>query len=528
MTQELVKVTIDGMVVEVPKGTTIIEAAKQAGILVPHYCYHPSLPSPAVCRMCLVEVEKTPKLAPACVTTVAEGQVVHVNSANAKKAREGVLELLLINHPLDCPICDQAGECELQDYVFQEGRAGTRYSEYAKRYSPVEDFGPDVLYVANRCILCTRCVRFMDDVAKDPVLNVSERGDRAFIGIDPDHELTHMWSGNVVDLCPVGSLISKDFLHKARAWDLDKTPSVCPGCSQGCNIMIDTRDNTVVRLRPRPNLEVNRHFMCDYGRSSYRWMNRGDRIEAPLVKDGVRHQAVDWDAATARLAQLLNGVSGPVVLLANGSSSTEDLGLVKQMLAGFPVSAAVRVPREGVEHPLPGIPHLALRRERAANGDGARLLGYAVDDFAGAVAKAAQAALVVLLNVELTETESATLAGHSNLVIIGTVASDLERHAQVVLPMTNMAEENGTFVNRDLRVQRYAQAKAPLGMARPAWWIAAEVMSERTPAYQAPGSAAEAFDALADSVSSLGGVRFQDLGLTGRKVSGAAAAEVAR
>ena len=159
--------TIDGVQIAVPKGTTIIEAAKQAGVLVPHYCYHPSLPSPAVCRMCLVEVEKAPKLMPACVTAVAEGQVVHVNSDNAKKAREGVLELLLINHPLDCPICDQAGECELQDYVFQEGRAGTRYAEYAKRFNPVEDFGPDVLYVPNRCILCTRCVRFMEDVAGD-------------------------------------------------------------------------------------------------------------------------------------------------------------------------------------------------------------------------------------------------------------------------------------------------------------------------------------------------------------------------
>ncbi|MGH7733897.1 MAG: 2Fe-2S iron-sulfur cluster-binding protein, partial [Gemmatimonadales bacterium] len=210
MPQELVSLTIDGRQVSVPKGTPLIEAAKQAGVLVPHYCYHPALPSPAVCRMCLVEVEKAPKLLPACVTTVADGQVVHTQSATAKKAREGVLELLLINHPLDCPICDQAGECELQDYTFQEGRAAGRYADYPKRFNPVEDFGPDVLYVANRCILCTRCVRFMEDVAKDPILNVSERGDRAYVGIDPDHALTHPWAGNVVDLCPVGSLISKD------------------------------------------------------------------------------------------------------------------------------------------------------------------------------------------------------------------------------------------------------------------------------------------------------------------------------
>ncbi|HJS46475.1 MAG TPA: 2Fe-2S iron-sulfur cluster-binding protein, partial [Gemmatimonadales bacterium] len=310
MSADLVNVTIDGVPVAVPPGTAIIEAAKQAGVLVPHYCYHPALPSPAVCRMCLVAVEKSPKLLPACVTAVAEGQVVHVNSPEARKAREGVLEFLLINHPLDCPICDQAGECELQDFTFQEGRAGTRYTDYPKRFSPVEDFGPDILYVPNRCILCTRCVRFMDDVAGQPVLDVFDRGDRAYIGIFEGGELDHPWAGNVVDLCPVGSLISKDFLHKARAWDLDKTASVCPGCTQGCNITVDTRDNVVVRLRPRPNLEVNRHFMCDTGRADYRWMNRGDRVEAPLVRDGDRQHAVDWDTALARAAGHLRDTPG--------------------------------------------------------------------------------------------------------------------------------------------------------------------------------------------------------------------------
>src|SRR5215216_1322202 len=264
MADELVNVTIDGMQLSVPKGTSIIEAAKQAGILVPHYCYHPSLPSPAVCRMCLVEVEKAPKLMPACVTAVADGQVVHVDSEKAKKAREGVLELLLINHPLDCPICDQAGECELQDYTFQEGRKDSRYQE-PKRFNPVEDFGGNVMYVPNRCILCTRCVRFMDDVAEDPVLNVSERGDRAYIGKFEDKDLTHEWAGNVVELCPVGALLSKDFLNKARAWELDRTASICPNCTQGCNVILETRDNVIVRMRPRPNDDVNKHFACDYG-----------------------------------------------------------------------------------------------------------------------------------------------------------------------------------------------------------------------------------------------------------------------
>jgi NADH-quinone oxidoreductase subunit G len=525
MAETTVTVTIDGMPVQVPPGTPIIEAAKRAGVLVPHYCYHPSLPSPAVCRMCLVEVEKMPKLVPACVTTVAEGQVVHVNSGKAKAARQGVLEFLLINHPLDCPICDQAGECELQDYVFQEGRAGTRYAEYAKRYNPVEDFGPDILYVANRCILCTRCVRFMDDVAKAPVLNVSERGDRAFIGIDESQVLDHPWAGNVVDLCPVGSLLSKDFLHKARAWDLDKTASVCPGCTQGCNVSLDTRDDVVVRVRPRPNLEVNRHFICDTGRSDYRWMNRGDRIEAPLVRDGDRLAAVDWDAALDRVSDLLATTAGPAVILASGRMSTESLGLVRRMLGDRPVTAAVKVPL-GDEAPLPGIPNLALRRERVPNLRGAELLGYTAD-WKGALGALPGAAVVVVLDADLDADEQAMVErAPGELLWLGTVLSDAWRRAAAVLPVTSMAEENGTYVNRDNRVQRYQQARSQPGMARPAWWVAGEVLLGRGPDPSAPATGAEAYALLGEAWPLFATIGYADLGFTGR-VLAAAPAEVA-
>ncbi|MGN6393719.1 MAG: 2Fe-2S iron-sulfur cluster-binding protein, partial [Gemmatimonadales bacterium] len=515
MADELVNVTIDGMSLAVPKGTTIIEAAKQAGVLVPHYCYHPSLPSPAVCRMCLVEVEKAPKLMPACVTTVAEGQVVHVDSENAKKAREGVLEFLLINHPLDCPICDQAGECELQDYVFQEGRAGTRYKEYAKRYNPVEDFGADILYVPNRCILCTRCVRFMDDVAHTPILNVSERGDRAFIGISDEQRLDHPWAGNVVDLCPVGSLLSKDFLHKARAWDLDKTASVCPGCTQGCNINIDTRDDVVVRIRPRPNLEVNRHFICDYGRMNYRWMNRGDRIEAPLVRESGRYVATDWDTALARLEQVLRGAAGAAVILASGRASVESLGLVRRLVDDFTVTAAVQVPL-GDEAPLAGIPNLALRRERAPNLIGAELLGY-TRQWEAAMREVLSAAVVIVVDAELAPADVAALAAAPGLVVIlGSVAPESLGNAALVLPVTTMAEENGSYVNRDRRLQRYEQAKSQPGMARPAWWVAGEVLAGPGPSPDAPSTAAEAFLLLGERWPVFAGVSHADLGFTGR------------
>jgi NADH-quinone oxidoreductase subunit G len=518
MAEELVTVTIDGMPVSVPKGTTIIEAAKQAGVLVPHYCYHPSLPSPAVCRMCLVEVEKAPKLMAACVTAVAEGQVVHVESEKAKKAREGVLELLLINHPLDCPICDQAGECELQDYVFQEGRSGTRYAEYAKRYSPVEDFGPDVLYVPNRCILCTRCVRFMEDVAEDPILNVSERGDRAYIGISTEQLLDHPWSGNVVDLCPVGSLISKDFLHKARAWELDKTASVCPGCTQGCNITMDTRDDIVVRLRPRPNLEVNRHFMCDYGRMNYRWLNRGDRIEAPLIRDGGRHVATDWDTALDRLGQLIRGTSGSAVILASGVASTESLGLVRRMLERLSVTAVVQVPI-GEEAPLAGVPNLALRAERAPNLIGAELLGYGSDWPTGLI-ELASAGLVIVLDADLSQSDLHLIANTpASVVVLGTIIPEGLLNAELILPITTMAEENGTYVNRDHRIQRYNQAKSQPAMARPAWWVAGEVIAGPGPSASAPGTAAQAFELLGERWPVFAGSTYDDIGFTGRVLS---------
>jgi NADH-quinone oxidoreductase subunit G len=379
----------------------------------------------------------------------------------------------------------------------------------------VEDFGGDVVYVANRCILCTRCVRFMEDVAEDPVLNVSERGDRAYIGISPEQRLDHPWAGNVVDLCPVGSLLSKDFLHKARAWDLDKSASVCPGCTQGCNISIDTRDDVVVRLRPRPNLEVNRHFICDYGRMNYRWMNRGDRIEAPLVRDGGRHVATDWDTALDRLAQLIRGMSGSALILASGRASTESLGLVRLMLGRLSVTGVVQVPL-GEEAPLAGIPNLALRRERAPNLAAAELLGYQTD-WSVASRELATAGLVIVLDADLNEAEQANIASTpGTLVVLGTVFPEGLRNAELVLPITNMAEENGTYINRDQRIQRFNQAKSQPGMARPAWWIAGEVLAGPGPSPSAPSTAAEAFELLGERWPAFAGLSHADLGYTGR------------
>jgi NADH-quinone oxidoreductase subunit G len=350
----------------------------------------------------------------------------------------------------------------------------------------------------------------MDDVAQEPVLNVSERGDRAFIGVHPEGRLDHAWAGNVVDLCPVGSLLSKDFLHKARAWELDKTASVCTGCSQGCNVTLDLRDSTVVRVRPRPNLDVNRYFICDHGRANYRWMNRADRIEAPLVRDGGTLRAADWDEALARVRALLSGASGKAVTIASPRASTEALYLARRMLSRFDWTGGFQLVM-GEVAPLAGVPNLALRAERAPNGTGAELLGYSPD--VGSVLQAAQGAAVVVL---LDEAEVPVQTAGA-LLYAGTVLPEHARHAEVVLPLANMAEEDGTFVNRDGRVQRYFQAKPAPGMARPAWWALGELVAELDGASQ-PESAESVFEALAEAVDGFAGLSYGALGLNGRKV----------
>ncbi len=280
--------TIDGMELEVPKGTRIIDAAARAGIDVPHYCYHPGLSARPSAACAWWRWRRRPSCSPACTATVADGNVIHTQSEKALKARKGVLEFYLVNHPLDCPVCDQSGECKLQDYTAAEGRAMGRLME-PKRVQGRDDFGGDVLFNADRCVMCTRCVRFMREVAQDERLAVVQRGHKNVIDTFFDEGLDgNIWADNIVDLCPVGALVSKDFLHKARAWDLDRAPSICPNCTQGCNIRLETRDNEVMRMKPRPNPEVNAHWMCDFGRLNYEWINREGRIEAPLVRDGDR------------------------------------------------------------------------------------------------------------------------------------------------------------------------------------------------------------------------------------------------
>ena len=505
----LVNLTIEGRPVSVPAGTSILEAAKVAGVLIPHYCYHPGLPVVGVCRMCLVDVEKAPKLMPSCATSVAEGQVVHVHNDKSLDARKGVLEMLLINHPLDCPICDQSGECELQDYTFQEGRMDSRYRE-PKRFNPVEDFGGDVLYVPNRCILCTRCVRFMDDVHKAPVLNVSERGDRAVIGKAPDADLTQPWAGNVVDLCPVGALLSKDFLNKARAWELDRSASVCTGCSQGCNIVVEVRDNAVVRLKPRANEEVNAYFMCDEGRLNYRWLNRQDRCVVPMANGA----PAEWSDAISAAVAALKGKKAHVV--ANASLSNETFFLLSRIVGKTGGSVTFHV-AQGAEAALPGVNDLALRADRAANATGAELFGASRSD--QPYARVGAGDVLVLVDVEPADVPAAALNAASAVIFIGTADPSALARLTAALPIANVVESDGTLTNLRGRVQRFLQAKAAPGQARPAWFALADLaiaLGEQADY----SSASDVFNALAATQAPFTGMSFDSLGLKGAAVAG--------
>ena len=516
---ETVACTINGVEITVPKGTRIIDAAARVGIDVPHYCYHPSLSAPAQCRMCLVEVEGVPKLLPACVSQVADGNVIHTQSEKSLEARKGNLEFYLVNHPLDCPVCDQSGECGLQDYVAAEGRAMGRLHE-PKRIIGRDDFGGDVLYEGDRCILCTRCVRFMREIAQDERLTVVQRGHRAVIDTFFDEGVEgNIWADNIVDICPVGALISKDFHHKARAWDLDRIPSVCPNCSQGCNITLNVRDNQVMRLKPRPNPAVNDHWMCDYGRLNYSWINRGGRIEAPLVRQDGRLVPTSWSSALTQLADVAGERGGEARAVVSPFMATEDMGALSRLMDAVGGGSGVYRVEQGEEIGLPGFPTLKLRSDRAANVRGADMLGFQrvgdADGRGGIEELADHRGTLLVLGDELAEAAEGWGRNARLFIYVGHFLAPAARNAHFVLPATTFAEMEGSFVNAQGRVQRFWPALQVPGMARPAWQILGVLLAgiSDTPAPATPG---DAFATLGQLRPEFAALRWEELGSQGR------------
>src|ERR671918_1349432 len=323
----MIELEVDGAPVQVQHGSTVMDATNKLGIYVPHFCYHKKLSIAANCRMCLVQVEKAPKPLPACATPVTNGMKVQTHSDLAVDAQKGVMEFLLINHPLDCPICDQGGECQLQDLAVGYGASGSRYEE-DKRVVVNKNLGPLISTDMTRCIHCTRCVRFGQEIAGVMELGMIGRGEHAeiitFVGKTVDSEL----SGNVIDLCPVGALTSKPFRYSARTWELTRRRSVSPHDGLGSNLIVQVRQNRVMRVLPRDNESINECWLSDRDRFSYEGLNSPDRLKHPLVKRDGTWQEVGWEAAFDFLVPRLKGDFG---VLASAHSTLEELFLISKL-----------------------------------------------------------------------------------------------------------------------------------------------------------------------------------------------------
>jgi NADH-quinone oxidoreductase subunit G len=345
------KLTIEGREIVVPDGTTVLEAARRLGFNIPTFCHHPGLTMAGNCRMCLVEVEKQPRLVSSCSFLAGEGMVVQINSPRVLEARRAVIGFLLANHPLDCPICDKAGECDLQDHAMAHGLLKSRFSPAKMKKPKVQDIGRHILLDSERCIVCARCVRFVNEVTETCELGIFGRGNRERLELAPGKRLDNPYSGNVVDLCPVGALTAKDFRFRCRAWFLEATESVCPLCARGCNVFIDTdgREHTgwegqrILRVRPRENRLVNGHWMCDEGRFGFHSVDC-DRVTRPLKRSGGKMEEIAWEDGMAECRKLMAAaIPSRAAILLSCASSLEDLFLARELArrccAGWSVTA---------------------------------------------------------------------------------------------------------------------------------------------------------------------------------------------
>jgi NADH-quinone oxidoreductase subunit G len=528
--------TIDGRTVVARDGATVIQAAEELGIFVPRYCYHPALSVAGNCRICLVEVEKLPKLQIACNTPVAEGMVVHTQSAKAAAGRRAVLEFLLANHPLDCPVCDQSGECDLQNFYMTIGLYDPRFRELKVKKKKALKLGPHVMLDQERCILCSRCVRFTDEITKTGEFGIFNRGDRAELGLYPGEVLDNPYSANVVDICPVGALTEADSRFKARVWYLSSAATICNGCSQGCNIdlhyVLDRphlNDGArLVRVKPRVNPHVNGWWLCDEGRFGLGWLDRGRLRE---VRGPAAQAPADWERALAALAAGLAGArAGPrprIGVLASAQLTNEELFLVRELFRrelGALVSAAV--PER------PGSCDEFLRKaDKHPNTMGATLLGLAGPN-ALAGERIVEGALAGELDVlwifghdlaQLFDEERARrLAERVPLLVYsGTNESATAALAHWVLPSAAYVEKDGTFVNCHGRVQRIGRAFPPLAGAREDWRVLLDLAARLGLPSEWRGPE-EIFRALAGAPGPFQGLDYRSIGAQGATLASAA------
>jgi len=468
----MAKITIDGVEVEVQEGINCIEAAKAADIHVPHFCYHPSLSVVGQCRMCLVEIEGMPKLQAGCSTTVKDGMKIHVWNEKVDEARKGQMEFLLINHPLDCPICDKAGECPLQDYAFNYGSVTSRYGEFKRTYPGMDRtaIGPHVVQNMNRCIHCTRCIRFTQEISGTSELAFFKRGASTEVGVFPGTPLDNWMSACVTDVCPTGALTTREFRFESRVWNLESAESVCNGCDVGCNIFIGYRQGQIFRYRPRVNPEVNDHWLCDFGRFSYERYDT-DRVVVPKVRTEDDYLGIStWSEALEAIGNAVNSAAKTAAIF-SANMTNEEAWLAKELFVEkMGASAGVMV--DAIE-PI----RMKSRTEW--------LLGtQAAPNYRGVAATLGESSIEHLLTngadgIDVLFVTDAMFSERAKdpvvvanlrkakfLVVMSWDANHpLNDVADVLLPSTIHAEKEGTFTNLQGKVQRIHQAYPPKGQA---------------------------------------------------------------
>jgi len=513
--------TIDGVTYNAYKGETVLEAALRNGYFIPHYCWHPSLSIAGNCRMCLVHTKPgPPKPQIACNTVVTENMEVDGASEKTKTAREGILEFLLANHPLDCPICDQAGECDLQQYSFDHGRSSSKFAEI-KTQRPRHDLGPRIRFNGNRCIVCTRCVRFCHEVTGTGELAVVNRSDASWIDVFPGIPLDNPLSGCVADLCPVGALLDTDWIHTTRTWLLRGTKSVCAGCATGCNVNVETFDDSVKRITPRENQAVNNWWMCDKGRDKYKEAAVESRLRVSR-KDG---EPVTHQAALEAALELYRGTPlGKVAYLTTGHATLEELHLLDTITGG---PGGVNYAPEGDS--FTALDGFEVSADKNPNRAG---VSAVLGDLDGgeAVAKAitsGQVELVVVCDsspggAEWSEGLVEALRGDVPAIVISLEDTWLAQSKQVAFPALHAIEKDGSLINSKGRVQRLRAAVSPPGDARGEL----EVLQELGRAgghFPRVVSAGGVFRRLAAAnPASFDGITYRGLGLVGLPMVGAA------
>ena len=501
-------VTINNKPVEIGAAERLncIQAADRAGVEIPSYCWHPDLSVVASCRMCLVEVgdkkpdgsvAMQPKLVPGCQTPVKDGTVIISDSPKVKAAQQATLEYLLLNHPLDCPVCDQAGECGLQDYSYEYGRGYSRLQE-PKNIKPDKDYiGDQITLFTDRCIMCTRCVRFTREVSGTAELQVSSRGTHEEIDIFPGEPCNNKLAGNVVDLCPVGALCSKDFLYEQRVWWLKTKKSVCPDCSTGCSINVDQNHDTVYRLKPRYNPKAQGSFMCDEGRFGWKYIHAENRLSLPAKKDGDQVVSTDWDQVLAGVREAFQSAakSAPkkVAAIFSPWMTVEEAYLLASWLKGLSTDVTLamtpaRVNGENDTYPkdVHGQPvqpvKFTIRAEKAPNRMGVEAIlkhfqGEVIPS--GRILDAATYDTLFIVggdpNAEVNAATASKLGKVKTLAVLDLLASPLTTKAHYVLAGGSFAERDGSFVNHSGLVQAIHRSLQGPMEARPDGRILSEL-----------------------------------------------------